>query len=356
MPKTILHFIFDLGRGGAETMLVRVLKELKEYRNIVVTLYGNNHFGEELECDEYINLQQPFLLSFPSTAKRLKHIVETRKVDLVHSHLFWPTIIARLGVPKHIPLLTTIHAFIKSSLEYKHGWVRWLDRFTFRKRKSIIIGVCQGALREYLEFHQQPQQSGVVIYTFADLSKFSRHRLPKENREGLKLVSVGALRKQKDQAVLIDALTRIEKKNITLDIYGSGPLEFSLQKQIGQTGAQVRLVGETDHIEELLPQYDILVMSSIFEGFSLAVLEAMAIGLPLLLSDIPSFREQCGNTALYFPVGNARALAKEIGAAENLMKNYESRAQLAQQRVRDNFSLENHLLAIRNLYQQQLEK
>ena len=38
------------------------------------------------------------------------------------------------------------------------------------------------------------------------------------------------------------------------------------------------------------------------------------------------------------------------------MKNYESRAQLAQQRVRDNFSLENHLLAIRNLYQQQLEK
>lgn len=355
MPKTILHFIFDLGRGGAETMLVRILKELKEYQNIVVTLYGNNHFGDELECSEYINLQQSSLLAFPSTAKKLNHIIQTRKVDLVHSHLFWPTVIARLGVPENIPLITTIHAFINSSLEYKHWWVRWLDRYSFKKRKSTIIGVSRGALKEYLQFHEQPPESGTVIYTFADTSKFNIQREPEKNRKGLKLVSAGALRKQKNLPFLIEALKKVNRQDIILDIYGTGPLEDSLHKQIRKTGARVTLKGETPHLEKILPQYDILIMSSLFEGFSLAVLEAMAIRLPLLLSNIPSFREQCEHTAMYFSLNNPGKLAEEILHAERNMSEYECRSEAAQERVIQNFSLENHLLRLRQVYQQQLE-
>lgn len=356
MPSTILHFIFDLGRGGAETMLVRVLKELKEYRNIVVTLYGNNRFGKELECDEYINLAQSSLLSFQSTAKKLTRIVESRNVDLVHTHLFWPTLIARLGVPQHIPLLTTIHAFINDSLEYKNWWVRWLDKYSFKKRPSTIIAVSQGALKEYLQFHHQPLQNGEVLYTFADLEKFNHPRLNTGSHTGFRMINVGALRKQKDQALLISAMELVNDPDISLDIYGSGPLENSLQKQINKTGARVFLKGETTGIEHILPQYDVMIMSSIFEGFSLAVLEAMAIGLPLLLSDIPSFREQCEDTALYFAHGDPDLLAKKIMEAPLSVSQYDLMAEMALKRVRENFGLENHLQGLRRIYQNHLEK
>ena len=55
--KTILHIINNFGRGGAETMLFSILKELKEYNNIVVTLYEENHFDNNLQCDKYFCLK-----------------------------------------------------------------------------------------------------------------------------------------------------------------------------------------------------------------------------------------------------------------------------------------------------------
>jgi glycosyltransferase involved in cell wall biosynthesis len=356
MKKTILHFIYDLGRGGAETMLVRVLKELKAYHNIVVTLYDNNHFRGELECDELINLNHPHLLAFRSTAKKLRHIIESKNVDLVHTHLFWPTVIARLGVPEQIPLVTTIHAFVQSSLEYKLWWVRLLDKYSFKKRPSIIVAVSKGALKEYMDFHRQPVAAGFVLYTFVDLEKFSRQKTSARKGETLKIVSVGALRKQKNQALLVDAMSRLKDQPIELDIYGSGPLEDELKNKIASTGANLKLKGESNDLQNILPEYDLFIMSSLFEGFSLSVLEAMAIGLPLLLSDIPSFREQCEETAVYFPLNSAGLLAEKI---KNVVLEYEAygqRAEMAKQRVRDHFSLAHHVEGLKSIYAAQLKQ
>ena len=62
--KVILHVIDYMGRGGAETMLVQVLKQLKDYHNIVVTLNDENHFGDEFECDEYYSLKMGSVKNF----------------------------------------------------------------------------------------------------------------------------------------------------------------------------------------------------------------------------------------------------------------------------------------------------
>src|SRR2546423_9534 len=134
MKKTILHVIKDLGRGGAETMLVAVIKELKEYNNIIVTLNDENHFGEELQCDQYICLNTPSPLQFPLAAIRLRKVIKQYKPDIVHTHLFWPTVIARVSTPKKIPLITTIHAFIANSIEYKQQHIKWIDKITYHFR------------------------------------------------------------------------------------------------------------------------------------------------------------------------------------------------------------------------------
>jgi hypothetical protein len=76
MNKKIIHFIFNLGRGGAETMLVRVIKELPEYQHVVVTLFPMNHFGDELKCDRLICLNLGSLFSLPFAVFKFRRLVK----------------------------------------------------------------------------------------------------------------------------------------------------------------------------------------------------------------------------------------------------------------------------------------
>ena len=133
-------------------MMVRVIKELNEYEHVIVTLFPLNNFGDELKCDKLICLNLGSLFSMPLAVFKFRKMVRAEKPDIVHTHLFWPTIIARVAVPGKIPLITTIHAFIASSVEYKNWHIRFLDNISFRFRKSITIVVAKGALNEYFSF------------------------------------------------------------------------------------------------------------------------------------------------------------------------------------------------------------
>ena len=351
MKKTILHFIYDLGRGGAETMLVRVLKELPEYNNIVVTLYPDNHFQKELECSQYICLNQPSLFHFPLTAIKLRRIIKQYKVDIVHTHLFWPTLIARIGVPKNVPLITTIHAFIATSVEYKKWYIRFLDKSSYILRKSIIIGVAKGATKEYFSFLKIKPYKAYALYTFVDTGRFNiTHDATKKTEGPFRLISIGALRLQKNHRYLIEAFKLLKQDNIELHIFGMGPLQQQLQHAIDDSGVKVVLKGQLENINEILPRYDLFVMSSTFEGFSLGVLETMAAKVPMLLSDIVSFREQCEAAAVYFSLDDMNDFASKLRA---LVANDALRLNLSEQaysRVIGNFTLQHHMEQLRSIY------
>ncbi len=351
MKKTILHFIYDLGRGGAETMLVRVLKELPEYNNIVVTLYEDNHFKNELECTKYICLNQQTLFHFPVSAMKLRRIIRQNNVDMVHTHLFWPTLIARMGVPKHIPLITTIHAFIATSVEYKKWFIRLLDKSSYRLRKSVIIGVAKGATKEYFSFLKIKPYRVYSLYTFVDMDRFAITDMVTKKPGGpFRIISVGALRVQKNHQYLIEAFKLLKEDNTELHIFGMGPLQQPLQKAIDDSNVKMILKGQVENMHEILPQYDLFVMSSTFEGFSLGVLETMAAKVPMLLSDIVSFHEQCEETAMYFSLDDVNDFVsklRSLAANESLRKQLIDRAY---QRVVGNFTLQHHMKQLRRIY------
>ncbi len=357
MKKTILHFIYDLGRGGAETMLVKVLKELPEYENIVVTLYDNNQFGKELSCDRFICLRQRSLFFFPLTAFTLRKLIKKYRVNLVHTHLFWPTIIARMATPRHVTLVTTIHAFIATSVEYKKWFIRLLDKCTYRLRRSVVIGVAKGATAEYFSFLKIKPYRSYSIYTFADTAVFSQETVNKKKEHGpFRVISVGALRLQKNHRFLVDAFRLLKTDNIQLDIYGEGPLRKELQEQISLSGVAINLKGMATNMHEILPQYDLFVMSSTFEGFSLGVLETMAMKVPMLLSDIVSFREQCDDTAVFFSLQDTREFAQKL---KTLADNPEQRRQLSEKayaRVMENFTLAHHMKQLKQVYSENIEQ
>ncbi len=356
MQKKIVHFIFNLQRGGAETMMVRVIKELPEYEHVVVTLFPGNSFGDELQCKKWVCLNIKSLFTLPLAFFRFRKLIREEKPTLVHTHLFWPTFVARLSLPKTIPLITTIHAFIATSVEYKHWHIRFLDRLSYKFRKSIIIVVAKGALEEYFSFLKLKPYKAYALYTFVDIKRFNVvHVSPKKETNVFKLIAVGALRLQKNYSFIIDAMALIKDKNIELDIYGVGNLQNQLQAQINTTGAKVNLKGEVNNIEQVIPQYDLFVMSSTFEGFSLGILEAMAMRMPLLLSDIASFKEQCEDNAWYFSLADAQDAAKQIVLLSETDKNILfDRAEAGRQRAINNFTLAQHIAGLRKIYDEAL--
>lgn len=354
MKKTILHFIYTLGRGGAETMMVTAIRELKGYNNIVITLFNDNRFAGELVCDKYICMNLKSLFGLPSAIFKLKKIIKSNNVELVHSHLFWPTVIARLATPGKIPLITTIHAFIGSSLEYKKWYIRAIDRITYYARKSTIIGVAKGALKEYFSFLQLKPYKSHVLYTFVDPKLFRYQPRALSNGKEFRLISTGALRLQKNYQFLINTFRKLRTQDIKLHIYGSGPLENSLQQLIDNNRVNVVLKGEVKNIQDLLPHYDAFVLASKYEGFSLAVLEAMAVKIPLLLSNIDSFNEQCDNTAIYFDLDNEDDFVVKLAQLMADKERTSAMTEDAYERVYSNFTLSHHMEKLQSIYSKTL--
>lgn len=353
MKKTILHFIYRLGRGGAETMLVRVVQELPEYNNIIVEMYGDNAFGKELQCDKYISMNLRSMFALPLAISKLRRIIRENNVDMVHTHLFWPTAIARIATPIKIPLITTIHTCVSAALDYKLWRIRVVDKITYRMRNSVIIGVSNSALKDYFTFLKLKPLRSYLLNTFVDISRFNIQRVNKSNPSGkFLIVSVGALRAGKNYEYLIKSFEKLSHANIELHIYGIGPIEKKLKQMIEESNVRVILKGEATNINELLPLYNLYVSASAFEGFSLAILEAMAMKLPLLLSDIPSFREQCEDTAIYFNLNNNQDfIDKLIGFMnDEVMRNNIS--EKGHERVLKYFTLPHHVEQLQRIYKE----
>ena len=337
-------------------MLVRVIKEMPEYEHVVVTLFPGNHFGDELQCKKLVNLNTKSLFTLPLAFFKFRKLMKNEKPDIVHTHLFWPTLVARFSLQKKIPLITTIHAFIATSGEYKHLYIRFLDKLSYNFRKSAIVVVAKGALEEYFSFLNLKPYKAYALYTFVDVERFDIAKTSAEKSTGtFKLISVGALRLQKNYTFIINAMALIKDKNIELDIYGTGDLKGEFEDLIKTTGAKVNLKGEVKNIEQIIPQYDLFVMSSTYEGFSLGVLEAMAMRMPLLLSDIVSFKEQCEDNAWYFSLADVQDAATQIVSLSKMDKILLSeRAEAGRQRAINNFTLTQHISGLRKIYEETL--
>jgi L-malate glycosyltransferase len=355
--KTLLHVIEYMGRGGAEVMLVKLLKELTEYNNIVVALNPQNHFTEE-EFDpnsNYYSLNMGSFSRFPLAVLKLNQLIKKHNIHLVHSHLFTATLVARLAVPKKIPLITTIHTDVSASGEYKKWYIRLLEKIGYNFHKSTIIGVSETVLQHYFDHFNHKPWRKELLYTFVDIrNTVSENVDTQKSKDVFRLIAIGALRYPKNQQYLIKAFEKLKKENVELHIYGTGRQETELAQLINNTNVKVVLKGEVKNASRLIPQYNAFVMSSEFEGFSLSVLEAMCMQAPVLLSDIPSFREQCEDSALYFDLKNTDDFVNKLHQLTEDETLQQQMAEKARQRVLNNFTMQHHVAGLRNIYNKTL--
>jgi len=355
MKKTVLYIIDSLEKGGAEIMLVSPLTEIhRHYKIILVTLRPENVFKEnELIYDRRYCLDMKSRHNLLTASKKLKKIISENNVTLVHSFLYWSSIVSRIACGKKIPYTFSLATMMNGGvyrLKKWSGYTLLLDRFTYRKNHFVISPTNE----VLLDFENSVGLKGrsAVLYNFVKREFFNHEIDYKFSNDTLKLVAVGNLKSVKNYQLLIEAFKLLGKTPVSLDIYGEGAERSSLQQQIEKFGLSIELKGSQENIYEILPQYDAYVMSSFIEGFGVSAAEAMAVGLPLLLSDIKVLREISEGNALFFdpfrPESFVAVIHKILSGEVDLKKLSEKVKKIA----RNNYTQEKYLRGLFDVYQQ----
>jgi glycosyltransferase involved in cell wall biosynthesis len=317
----VCHVITGFDTGGAERVLLRTVRRLDptHFESLIVSLRGRGPLSEEAERSgaETIHLgmgRRPG----PVTLWRLAKLLRDRKVDIVHAYLYDASVAARVaGRWARVPVVLTS---TRAPLEYLPRYAWWLDRVTARWCQRIIA-VSEHTADVSVRVEGLPRHKLVVIPNGVDLQRFAPRDLPAaKGRWGLAedafvVASVGRLSQEKGHAYLLQALAaaRTAIPSIVCLIAGDGPLRHSLQSQVRTLGLEnvCRFLGDVPDIEAIFAAADVTVLSSLFEGMPNAVLEAMAMGCPVIASAVGGAVElvRPGETGSLVPPGDPGALA-----------------------------------------------
>ena len=295
----------------------------------------------------------------PATLARVVRLVRRHRVRLIHSHGkgagLYGRVAARLtGVP-------AVHTFHGIHFEGYAPPVR-AAYLALERRLSAwtacVVNVSRAQEREGLALRLFDARASRVIPNGVDVARLGATALAREEaRAELKLppdaTVVGAVARfdeVKRLDVLVDAVAHVP--GLTLVLVGDGDESVRLRGLAAARalGPRVVFAGEVEGAARLLPAFDIFASASRKEGMPLAVLEAMALGLPVVASDIPSHREILGPASAGLVAGTVVAFAE---ALERLGHDAGARAALAAEnrtRARSEFDARAMVGALEALY------
>lgn len=313
----ILHVIDSLGVGGAEILLRNTLELLPEFDHYVVFLNYPNILENEIKATKanVVCLEHRGWKDFWQARKKLRKIINDVKPTLVHSHLFYSTLLCRVTVPKAVPFITTIHSTLSKDAFQKDKKSLWAERITQRKYHTLI-GVSKYVLDDYKKWVPFKGRSFFLYNFLPDSFYTSKRKFCSDSP--VHCVAVGTLKEAKNYNYLLEIFENLRDTNIHLDIYGNGSLFDELNKKIIERRLNVKLRGYAKNMTEILPKYDLFIQASEHEGFGLSVIESMASNVPVFLADIPVFREITAGHAHFFPLKN------RLKASEYLRGLYKS--------------------------------
>lgn len=274
--------------------------------------------------------RNPFKKTNITAYKQLKHLMKSEQFDLVHCHTPVGGVLGRLAArATHVTLvLYTAHGFhffkgcpLKNRMLF-YPIEKYMSRYT-----DILITINNEDYQvANKKFHakQVKRIHGVGI----DINKFANPgncRIEKRRELGIKddeimLLSVGELDRDKNHIELLRAMKTLAQKKYKCCIAGRGPLKEVHQKYIDDNGLQncVTLLGYRTDIAQLLQAADIYVFPSLFEGLSVALMEAVAARLPIACSEVRGNVDTVITTDGYFNPKKPETLIKVIEHISNM--------------------------------------
>jgi len=339
-PK-ILLVVTDLELGGTPLQVYRLAKGLKQFgcRVCVTCLGGYGPVARRIaDADIQVEPLGAGDVYDVQVLGRLACLMRSVKPDICHSFLIHANVFTRvvgrsLGVRSIVSTICTA--------ERRYRWHLALENATWRLADRIVC--VSGAVRAHMQAHAFiPPTSMRVVYPGIDVDEFlSAGPLPKEQLIGRTdaplICYLGRLDPLKRVDLIIQALRIVKARGeIYLLIVGDGPTRPSLEKLAAESGLKdhVRFTGFRADVPAVLKSCDLYVTASEQEGWSIAIAEAMAAGIPVVATAVDGAFEQVeeGKTGYLVPPGDIQALAEAISAGIRLPKS-RTRTTLTSQRI-----------------------
>lgn len=314
MKNKILHVINSISPGGAEILLANSLSPggLQDHSdNIVVYFRGTSYIEQRIDKNIPVySLNYCGILSLPSVLLKLRKIIQDEKVDIVHSHLNPAGLYTHLICPADIPHIHTLHTTYSMDTKTR-PLVLFLEKHFYFTKKNYNIILLSDFIKEDFLKSVSFKGRAFVLNNFVSDSFFRDTVKYYEKGRPLKLVAVGSLQSLKNFEYLLTVFTFLKDLDIILDIYGNGNIS-KFEYLIKREKIKVRMMGHENDLSDILHNYDLFIMPSKYEGFPLALFEAMASGLPVMLSNIPPLKSIIKENGIYFDLDNAKGTADII--------------------------------------------
>ncbi len=322
----ILLLVTNLTLGGAEAQVTRLAIELKQlgWEVAVVSLVSLDAHQAELERIGVVvhSLGMRRRIPDPRAIVRLRRIIHRFRPQIVHCHMFHANLLGRIcRIFAPIPVLVcTVHNLREAS---ERGGPTWHKEILYRLTDMLsdrTTVICRAAFDRLIKVGAVPARTLSVVENFVDTRRFSpdiERRYKARQALGLRdefvWLAVGRLVVQKDYPTLLRAVHRLGNKKIKVLIAGGGPLAPWLREMTTalKLDASVQFLGTGHDMLDLYNAADAFVMSSWFEGLSVALLEAASMELPAVVTNVGGNTEivQPGSSGFLVPAGDETALA-----------------------------------------------
>lgn len=369
-PVPIAYFIDHLKVGGAQRHLVEVLRRLDRQRFApqVWTLRGE---GELIQEVEQLALPVrsfglgPRLQDLHTVAllRRTAQTLRSEHVQIVHTYLSFANIVGTLAAAlARVPVLLVSKRSLDSYHRKFEAWSHWaINRFADKvvanadAVKDFVIKT-EGCPASKLVVIPNGVNDEFVTNSSRDQERAACGFKPNERVIG----TLGRLAWKKGQEYFLEAAATIlhTDPSVSFALVGDGPLRSQLEEQTQQLGiaSRVKFLGQRLDSQAMISLFDIFVLPSVIEGMPNALLEAMALEKPVVVTEAGGNAEVVKHeeSGLVVPIRNAEAMAQ---AVLRLLKDSvlaQRFAAAARQSVHQRFSFRHTLQAMQTLYEEML--
>ena len=355
----VCHVSMSLQTGGLERLLVDFSRfhDHERFAMQFVGLSGDGQPAKDIRaagCSVRV-LNASVKIRKLRTIAELANMLRAGRIQVVHTHNtyahFYGALAAKLaGVPV---IVNTQHG-----RGCGKGWkAKWQFRIANRLTRQIV-GVSRDAAQLCQADDPRSRDKIIAIWNGINLDHFTY--------VGPKLIptaiSVARLSKEKDFPTLIEAVRQVlpHVPDFHLQIVGDGPERETIETKISELnlGNHIELLGERHDVAQLLTQAGFFVSATRTEGVSLTLLEAMAVGLPIVTTSVGGNPEVVldGRTGRLVPDGDPLALARAMIDMCGDRGSWTLMGLLGRQRVEENFEIRNMIGCYETLYEELLER
>jgi glycosyltransferase involved in cell wall biosynthesis len=343
----VAYLIDQLGVGGTERQLLGLIDRLDRTRvqPYLCLLDGTSLASQALEPPDcpLVRLGVSKLLSKKGlqAAREFVQFLRREQIEVLQLHFPDSTY---FGAP--LGRRAGVRAIIATQRDLGY-WVgardRRLGRWYARLCCDHLLANGESCRQAAIDHFGWDVARSSVIQNGIDLDDY-RPRINSPSSDAALVGMTANLRDVKDPLTFIAAAIAVcaQRTDVQFELAGEGPLRPQLEQRIAAAGlgARIRLLGAVADVARLIQRFDIAVLTSRSEGFSNAVLEYMAVGTPVVATDVGGNREliEHEQDGLLVPVGDSQALASAILRLLNQPELGERLARSARQKVEASYA------------------